>query len=56
MTQKRGKENRPASQFLVVGDKEMADQSVAVRSRAEGKQEVMKVNDFLAQIAKEMKP
>jgi len=40
--------------MLVVGDKEMEDQSVAVRSREEGKQEVMKVNDFMAKMVKEI--
>ncbi|HYE84053.1 MAG TPA: threonine--tRNA ligase [Clostridia bacterium] len=40
--------------MLVVGDKEMEEDSVAVRDRKDGDKGVMKVEDFLAQITNEI--
>lgn len=40
--------------MLVVGDKEMEDQSVAVRSREEGAQLVMKADEFVEKVKKEI--
>jgi threonyl-tRNA synthetase len=40
--------------MLVVGDKEMETDSVAVRDRKEGDKGVMQFEDFLAQILKEI--
>jgi threonyl-tRNA synthetase len=40
--------------MLVVGEKEMSADSVAVRSRGDKKQEVMKVDEFAEKIKKEI--
>jgi len=40
--------------MLVVGDQEMADETVAVRSRATGAQDVMSVDVFVEMIKKDI--
>ena len=40
--------------MLVVGDREASDGTVAVRSRLEGKQEVLKIEDFVTKINSEV--
>ena len=40
--------------MLVIGDKEVESNSVAIRSRAEGDIGIMNINDFEAKILKEV--
>lgn len=47
-------EKQKTPYMLVVGEKEMNSESVAVRTRGDKKQEVMKVDEFIEKIAREI--